>query len=157
MPPDLPSLPGTYAIFLALDEAVELSIGRLGRFVFPAGKYIYTGSAHGPGGLQARLRHHLHPVQRPHWHIDWLRTKAVVSGGVYVVQGEEKESDLPLECVWSRALLEVPQISAPVKGFGASDCHSGCDAHLLYVAQLQDVVRQFRKVGRTALVYWTVP
>ena len=156
MPPDLPSLPGMYAIFLTLDEAAELLIGRLGRFVFPAGEYIYTGSAHGPGGLQGRLRHHLRPVQCPHWHIDWLRTKAVVSGGFYVVQGEEKESGMPLECAWSQALLEAPQISAPVKGFGASDCHSGCEAHLLYVAQPQGVVRQFEKVGRTTVKFWTV-
>ena len=81
MPLGIPSIPGTYALFLTLSVPAELTIGKLGAFAFPAGWYVYTGSARGPGGLQARLRHHLRPASRPHWHIDHLRTQAVVTGG----------------------------------------------------------------------------
>jgi Uri superfamily endonuclease len=155
MAAEFPCLPGSYALFLTLDKTAELSIGKLGGFVFPAGEYFYTGSAHGAGGLCARLRHHLRSAQRPHWHIDWLRTKAVVVGGVYVVQGEGMEGGIPLECVWSQALLELPGASAPVRGFGASDCHSGCEAHLVFFVQPQDLLKPFMQFARSKVVLWT--
>ncbi len=111
-----PSLPGTYALFLTLSAPAQLTIGKLGVFDFPAGEYVYMGSARGPGGLRARLRHHLRPAQRPHWHIDYLRTQAVVSGGVYVVQEEIAAGRMPLECAWSQALLTLPGASVPADG-----------------------------------------
>ena len=133
LPPDFPTLPGTYALFLSLAVPARLSIGKLGAFTFPSGEYVYMGSARGPGGLRARLQHHLRPAQRPHWHIDYLRTQAVVSGGVYVVQEEvPAEIVVPLECAWSQALLALPGASVPAPSFGASDCRSGCVAHLIY-------------------------
>jgi Uri superfamily endonuclease len=40
-------------------------------------------------------------------------------------------SDMPLECAWSRALAALPGAMMPVRGLGASDCRSGCAAHLI--------------------------
>jgi hypothetical protein len=54
----LPSGHGSYALFLSLLHQVHLAVGRLGAFDFPAGAYVYLGSANGPGGLRARLAHH---------------------------------------------------------------------------------------------------
>src|ERR1035438_8832695 len=48
-------------------------IGRLGALQLQSGFYFYVGSALGPGGVRARLAHHLKPSRRPHWHIDYLR------------------------------------------------------------------------------------
>jgi Uri superfamily endonuclease len=151
-----PSLPGTYALFLSLSEPVKLTIGKLGGFDFPAGEYVYMGSARGPGGLRARLRHHLRPVQRPHWHIDYLRTQAVVSGGVYVVQVDFSVGSTPLECAWSQALLALPGTSVPADGFGASDCSRGCATHLIHFSQAGDFVEQLRAVTEGKIVSWIV-
>ena len=61
----LPASPGAYAIVLNLPYQVSLRVGRLGEAVFPAGSYIYCGSALGPGGLRSRLGRHLrHPAGR---------------------------------------------------------------------------------------------
>jgi Uri superfamily endonuclease len=50
--------PGTYALLLKLDKQERITIGKLGTFDFPAGYYLYVGSALGPGGLRARLARH---------------------------------------------------------------------------------------------------
>ena len=157
MPPEFPSLPGTYALFLTLSAPAGLTVGKLGVFGFPVGEYVYMGSARGPGGLRARLRHHLRPALRPHWHIDYLRTRAVVSGGVYVVQKETPAGKIvPLECAWSQALLTLPGASVPVKGFGASDCASQCAAHLVYFDDLHDVLWQMRMVVEDSGVFFNL-
>ena len=91
----------------------------------PAGDYVYVGSACGPGGLRARLGRHLSGAGRPHWHIDALRGHARIVGAYYCV------SALRLECRWVQALLALPGVTAPAPGFGASDCRSGCLAHLV--------------------------
>ena len=151
-----PSLPGTYALILTLAAPAQLTIGKLGVFDLPAGEYVYMGSARGPGGLRARLRHHLRPAQRPHWHIDYLRTRAVVSGGVYVVQEEVSAESMPLECAWSQALLALPGASVPVAGFGASDCRCGCEAHLVNFYEAGNFVDQLGAVTETEgkIVSW---
>src|SRR5512146_2365341 len=70
---DLPEGPGSYALHMLLREPLRLSIGRSGTFSFPAGHYFYLGSAHGPGGLRARLHHHIRIAGHPQWHLDFLR------------------------------------------------------------------------------------
>jgi Uri superfamily endonuclease len=121
-----PALPGSYALHLTLPERLSaLAVGRLGVFDFPAGEYIYLGSAHGPGGLHARLAHHARPAVNPHWHLDYLRQKACLAGAWFA------PARLPLECAWSQALLDLPGAGLPAPGFGAADCRHGCPAHLV--------------------------
>ncbi|KXK49345.1 MAG: GIY-YIG nuclease family protein [Phototrophicaceae bacterium] len=118
----IPSAPGTYVLILRVEASVRLQIGRLGRFDVPPGGYAYVGSAFGSGGLRGRLRHHLAPVRRPHWHIDWFRTAASVCE-VWVAEGAA------VEHAWAGHLLEQPGAFAPIPRFGASDC--GCATHLI--------------------------
>ncbi|MBE0698753.1 MAG: DUF123 domain-containing protein, partial [Anaerolineaceae bacterium] len=73
----VPGLCGSYALHLVLTGERSIRVGRLGEIVFPAGDYIYLGSAWGPGGLRARLAHHVRIASSPHWHIDWLRRIAI--------------------------------------------------------------------------------
>jgi len=122
----LPALPGSYALRLRLAKDSILQVGRLGQFRFSRGDYIYLGSALGPGGLRARLGRHLRGDGRLRWHIDTLREAAQVFGFHYII------SPLSLECRWAQALVAMPGSSMPVPGFGASDCHSGCRAHLIF-------------------------
>jgi Uri superfamily endonuclease len=116
--------PGSYLLLLALAEPVCLEIGRLGRRTFRPGRYVYLGSALGPGGVAARLNRHLRANKRTHWHIDYL-TPAAPIVGTGTVYGPDR-----CECTWAHALRKLDGATAPVNGFGSSDCRSGCIAHL---------------------------
>ena len=122
--------PGSYALCLLVEQTVQIQVGNAGVFDFLPGIYIYAGSAQGPGGVSARLNHHLHLAKSPHWHLDWLRPYAKIILG-YFVLAEER-----LECRWSKALSHLPGSRIPVAGFGASDCQNGCPAHLISLANV---------------------
>jgi Uri superfamily endonuclease len=122
---ELLGLAGTYAFSFMLPEAVKASIGRLGRLDFPAGDYIYLGSARGRGGLRARLGRHLRSVKATHWHIDYLRPYLEIRAIGYLPGNDN------LECAWSQSLAGLPAARLPAPGFGASDCVRGCTAHLV--------------------------
>ncbi|MEW5987932.1 MAG: GIY-YIG nuclease family protein, partial [Chloroflexota bacterium] len=93
---------GTYILILWLPREERMAVGRLGTFTFPAGTYVYVGSAMGPGGLAGRLRHHRRPVTRPHWHVDYLRQRGVELREVWGV-----EDDTPSEHEWARQLAQT--------------------------------------------------
>jgi Uri superfamily endonuclease len=123
---EIPGAPGTYFVHLKLFERVELRVGRKGSFPFDPGHYFYCGSAMGPGGLKSRLNRHIMGSGSLHWHIDWLRRAAVVAGWGYRL-------GLPgAECEWSQKIAGLPGACITVPGFGASDCRSGCLAHLIH-------------------------
>ena len=65
---ELPEDKGTYVLLAHLSQAKQLEIGRLGEFDLVPGFYAYVGSAHGSGGLRARIQHHLESTADPHWH-----------------------------------------------------------------------------------------
>jgi Uri superfamily endonuclease len=119
--------PGTYALLLELPVVSRLRVGRLGLVTFEAPVYLYSGSAFGPGGLAARLMHHLHPAPHPHWHIDYLRRAASVAQ-VWTTSDPRR-----LECVWSAAARSL-RGAREVPGFGSSDCQ--CNSHLVALPRL---------------------
>ena len=115
---------GTYILLLHLPTDEILTIGKLGTFDFPAGWYAYAGSAFGPGGLVGRLKHHLQPVDRPHWHIDYLRQVAQLKEIWLSPDTESRERD------WADLMLAIPGATTLVEGFGAAD--SDRETHLFY-------------------------
>jgi Uri superfamily endonuclease len=124
---------GTYVLALWLDAPRAISVGRLGRFEFPPGWYLYVGSALGPGGLEARLSRHFRRLasgKRAHWHADYVREFAAW-GGAWACHSQER-----LECTWAEAIRRRPDASIVVRGFGASDCR--CPAHLVRVESMPD-------------------
>lgn len=121
-----PTERGTYVLVLRLAAPARLTVGRLGAFDFPAGWYGYVGSACGPGGLRGRLAHHLAPVRRPHWHIDYLRAVAPIEA-VWCSAGNAAQ-----EHAWAAALGQLPGAAIVAPRFGASDCR--CPAHLFHFA-----------------------
>jgi Uri superfamily endonuclease len=123
----LDSEPGTYALVISLDAPTEIQVGCRGRIRFESPFYLYFGSAFGPGGLQARIKHHLQPVRQAHWHIDYLRQAAEVVGAWYCTDAAR------LECIWANAALALRGVSA-IPGFGSSDCR--CESHLLAMNKL---------------------
>lgn len=122
----LPAAPGDYLLVLRLAQPAGASVGALGRFDFPAGWYLYAGSARGPGGLAARVGRHWGGGGRRRWHLDYLRPVAAPVA-VWWGLGDERR-----ECVWARELAAWPSAAAPARGFGASDCR--CLAHLWWFA-----------------------
>lgn len=138
-----PSAPGTYALLLHLERGRELTVGRRGRFRFPAGVYAYAGSARGPGGLAARVRRHLCAQKVRHWHVDTLRQWAPVKA-VWFTEGDQRR-----ECAWALALAEMPGASIPARGFGASDC--SCPTHLVHFPFLPERSAFARRVGQPVL------
>lgn len=117
-------LTGTYVLLLHLDQNQTITVGKLGEFDFPAGWYTYIGSAFGAGGLLGRIKHHLRPVERPHWHIDYLRQQAPVVEIWLSPDTERREAD------WVDLMVGVPGAVALIDGFGASD--SAKETHLFY-------------------------
>ena len=145
-------LKGTYVVALQLYGAQEIVVGRLGEIRFPAGWYLYAGSALGPGGLGARLGRHLRRLgegiaipaiekrhgtaaadrqaergKRAHWHVDYLR-EASAWAGAWAAATEDHQ-----ECDWAAALLDLPGADQVALGFGASDCR--CASHLVWVPE----------------------
>jgi Uri superfamily endonuclease len=115
---------GTYILILFLETDQTIMVGKLGSFEFPQGFYAYVGCAFGSGGLNARLNHHLQQAKKPHWHIDYFREKAVVTG-ITVDQSLVK-----LEHEWATGLEMMASTSTPAPRFGATDCK--CTSHLFY-------------------------
>lgn len=119
---------GTYLLILRLETTLfELPVGRLGALDFPAGYYLYVGSALGAGGLDARLARHARRLkERRHWHIDYLREHCDMLEAWSVACHER------LEYAWVGALSALPELRMIAPGFGASD--SPCVSHLFFSA-----------------------
>ena len=114
---EAPPAPGAYALLLRLDAPLRAKAGRREATLEP-GRYIYCGSAKGPGGMRARLARHMRRDKRAHWHIDQL-TRAGRVEGAWIDSGGD-------ECALSQALAHL---RSPLPGFGASDCLR-CESHL---------------------------
>ena len=146
MPTSLKSEPGTYALILGLSEPVDLLVGRLGVMTFGNQYYMYCGSAFGPGGLRARISHHLRHTEKPHWHIDYLRQYAEVVDIWFSLDSER------LECRFQTAACALDG-AASVAGFGSTDC--GCISHLVgfkEIPELSAFQQSLAKQSRSAVV-----
>ena len=123
---ELPEDKGTYILLAYLSQAKRLEIGRLGEFDLVPGFYAYVGSAHGSGGLRARIQHHLESTADPHWHIDYLLRWAVPVEVWYAIADRKLEHD------WAEFLEQLPLFRAPIPRFGASDYRRSRTTHLFY-------------------------
>ncbi len=113
---------GVYQLLIELPKGRNVTVGRLGRFYLPAGRYVYTGS--GQSGWRRRLDRHVNGREKRHWHIDYLLKHASVKGYRVFAGGKEEE------CYWNRKFLKIGG-KPLIKGFGSSDC--SCPSHLLFL------------------------
>lgn len=130
--------PGTYVLQLACRRRARVPIGRLGLLDIAPGRYLYVGSAFGPGGLGARVGRHLRRDKPARWHIDHLRP-FVTPEALWCSRSPER-----LEHRWAQALAALAE-ATPVLGFGASDC--GCRSHLIYLPDRPAAARLARALG----------
>jgi Uri superfamily endonuclease len=125
---------GYYSLLIRLHDALKIDVGALGEYLFPAGFYIYAGSAR--KNLKARIsRHQRKKKKKLHWHIDYL-----------LAQPEARIQDVytyPLssgdECSLIKKLKKAKGSKVIVPGFGSSDCKKHCGSHLIYFPQLPDL------------------
>lgn len=121
--------PGIYHLLIYLSQDTTVEVAKLGRFHFPAGYYVYTGSA--LRGLESRVARHLQREKRLHWHIDYLLRYGCI---IDVVTYQTTER---LECDFNKKILSLPNSKILVKGFGSSDCR--CPSHLIYFEEKPDI------------------
>ncbi|MFA7604651.1 MAG: GIY-YIG nuclease family protein [Novosphingobium sp.] len=112
---------GAYALVIALRAPVTFAQRGTARLL-PRGVYVYAGSAHGPGGIGARLRHHFRREKLPHWHVDRLTTVADEIEAFAIEGGRE--------CEIVARLGHLVGMRHQIAGFGSSDCRT-CPSHLL--------------------------
>ncbi len=118
---------GVYQLWLRVGSEAAVTVGRLGRFVFSRGVYVYTGRA--SRGLRARVARHVNGAARKHWHIDYLLADSKVRLTRVVLASPDPE----MECPVNQSIAADGECLVP--GFGASDCRNGCPAHLWYLPE----------------------
>lgn len=115
---------GSYRLHILVNREVELKIGALGNFPFPAGYYIYSGSA--MRNLKQRLERHIRLEKSLKWHIDYLLS----ANNVKIIGIDEFPSENREECIRNSSLLKLPTARIVAPKFGSSDCK--CVSHLIY-------------------------
>jgi Uri superfamily endonuclease len=118
------SISGTYTLVLSSTNEKPVKIGKLGTLLVKPGFYVYVGSAFGPGGLRARIRHHLLNSSRPHWHIDYLGPTLRLYQIWYTYDPTRREHQ------WAEVHAGTRGTAMALPGFGSSDC--SCPSHLFF-------------------------
>lgn len=110
---------GSYLLILKLNRKGNLEFGRRkNRQTFPAGYYVYVGSA--MKDLTPRMERHRRLRKNKFWHIDYLREETEFIAALPVRSSED------LECQLAERLRAFADWVIP--GFGASNC--ACPGHL---------------------------
>ncbi|MEJ2726917.1 MAG: GIY-YIG nuclease family protein [Deltaproteobacteria bacterium] len=116
--------PGTYALVMRCSSHQYVAVGKRGRLRLRPGFYVYVGSAFGPGGLKARIAHHMKISKKPHWHMDYLRPALTLKEIWFTYDSSHREHQ------WAGVLAGSRGATIPFSGFGASDCR--CKSHLTF-------------------------
>ncbi len=112
------SAPGIYILVINVSKRICLDIESLNRPCIDSGLYGYVGSARGPGGIRARLEHHLRrDKKRLWWHIDYLTTKQEVVPllTIYVNTLDD------VERIFAETLIDIGCWQVAVPRFGSTD------------------------------------
>jgi sugar fermentation stimulation protein A len=113
---------GSYMVMIHIPQDVTTAVGSLGDVHFPAGYYLYVGTARRT--LTKRIERHMRKHTAPHWHIDYLKGHADRCTAIPI------RSSVPLEHELAEAVGRIADGSVP--SFGSSDC--GCPSHLFRFA-----------------------
>ena len=109
----------SYQLFINVTKEINLKVGKLGRFIFPTGTYVYTGSA--KKNIEKRIERHLSKKKKLHWHIDYLLNN-----------NDVKIIDIKKSNVKECTLNKNTKGKIIIRGFGSSDCTLYCRSHLKY-------------------------
>ena len=115
----IPALPGAYLLLVELRAVTFVKLPDRPNVTLVPGRYIYAGSAYGPGGLKARVSRHMRRAKTRRWHIDQLTEPGSVVGAWAFPRG--------IECDLVDMNSALP---LPIVGFSSTDCKR-CRSHLL--------------------------
>jgi len=118
-PNTIPGTAGAYVLLVRLDRTLDLHVSISIAGTLKPGRYLYCGSAKGPGGLKARLTRHFRKGKKPRWHIDRVTESSTVIGAWTFENGNE--------CELASSLRDLP---IPIYGFGSTDCRL-CPSHFI--------------------------
>ena len=110
----------SYQLFINVTKEINLKVGKLGKFIFPVGSYVYTGSA--KKNIDKRIKRHLSKKKNLHWHIDYLLNNDAV-------QITNTRKSQITECRLNKKIKGTIIIN----GFGSSCCNLLCKSHLKYL------------------------
>ena len=118
-------------LHVTLGKRARLTFGALGEHELEPGQFLYVGSAR--RGIAARIARHERLARtktgRTHWHIDYLLIHPQCRlTRIEVLPGAA-------ECSVSQRIARRRAATAPIRGFGASDCRSDCPAHLYRIGK----------------------
>ena len=114
----------SYQLLIKVTKDIDLKVGKLGRFIFLVGSYVYTGSA--KTNIDKRIERHLCKEKKLHWHIDYLLN----NDDVKII--DIKKSEM-IECSLNKKTFGT----IIIKGFGSSDCNLCCGSHLKYLGDYE--------------------
>ena len=118
---------GIYNLIIKLNKTASVTIGKLGRFTFPRGYYIYTGSA--KKNLSQRIdRHKRKNGKKLKWHIDYLLN----TGHAQIEDVLIYRNPALTECALNKKIYALNNSEIIVNNFGSSDCRNKCPAHLIF-------------------------
>ena len=140
--------PGTYALVMRCSSDQQVAVGKLGQLQLRPGFYVYVGSALGPGGLKARIAHHMKITENPHWHVDYLRSILHLKEAWYTYAAERNEHQ------WADTFRWLRGATIPINGFGASDCN--CISHLFAFMNLPSISSFRRRLQTPSRVHKSV-
>lgn len=134
---------GVYILISYLKKNSKMKIGKLGTIDFKKGYYCYIGSANGKSmNIENRTNRHKRVVSEKagklKWHIDYF----LINQGVSLLDIKRLEDCE--ECKISK-FLET-SADRTIRGFGSSDCKSGCVGHLHYFKDKHAVIKLVKKI-----------
>jgi hypothetical protein len=121
---DIPRTSGNYVLLARLNQEVELDLKTLDGLICQRG-FIATAEVPMDRGIVCSYQPSSAERYSSILAFDYLKDYLEI---LEVWWREDSEN---LECDIMQALLKIPGVQVPVKGFGSSDCRKGCPAHLV--------------------------
>jgi|YelNatPaOPRAMG01_1025707.scaffolds.fasta_scaffold10284_9 Uri superfamily endonuclease len=136
---------GVYSLLIELKKNQKIRVGNLGKFEFPKGFYIYTGSA--MNSLEKRIDRHLRKNKKKFWHIDYLLSNK----NAQIISILEIKTKKRIECELNKEIFKSLKGKILIKKFGSSDCN--CKSHLIYLGNkiqqnqiiFDEIVKRFNR------------
>ena len=83
MASQIPAQLGAYLLLIELTKVTDVKLSNKRRASLVPGRYLYAGSAYGPGGLRARIARHMRRAKVQRWHVDQLTKTGVRDAWIY--------------------------------------------------------------------------
>ncbi len=124
---DLLAQRGSYPLIINLGKRKRIRLGRLGKVSLPPRDVSLYRKRHGRPRSSLAASSQKNKQKEP-WHIDYL----LRCPEARVSQVLIRLSATWQECRLNQRIASLPGAEVIIRGFGASDCCSGCPRHLFY-------------------------